>query len=61
LEQLGFLACDLKFEAHLQRFTGSLLPVAADAVKLLAIEGDLVAKAGGDASAAFELGGSFGK
>ena len=61
MEQLRFLAGDLKFEADLECFAGSLLPVAADAVKLLAIEGHLVAKAGGDASAAFELGGSFGE
>jgi hypothetical protein len=55
LEELRFLPGDLKFEANLERLPTTLLPVAANAVELLAIEGELVAKPGGDAGTAFEL------
>ena len=56
---MSFLAGDLQLEAHFQLFATSLLPIAANAIKLLAAERNLVAKLGSDASAAFEVSGNL--
>ena len=55
LQQAGILPGDLQFEPHPQALAAALLPVAADAVQLLAVERDLVPQPRGDAGAPLEL------
>ena len=56
LQQARLFVDDLQLETHVQFIAAALLPIAADAAQLAAVERHLVSHAGGDAGAAFELG-----